>query len=43
MGGEAVHTGFWWGNVKERIHLKDLAVDGRVILKCISKVFFGRA
>jgi hypothetical protein len=30
-----VHTGFEWGNMKERGHLKDLGVDGRIILKWI--------
>jgi hypothetical protein len=30
-----VHTGFWWGNVKERDHLEDQGVDRRVILKWI--------
>jgi hypothetical protein len=29
--GEA-YTGFWWGNLKERVHLGDLALDGMVIL-----------
>jgi hypothetical protein len=24
---------FWWGNIKERDHLTDLRVDGRIILK----------
>ena len=33
-GGE-VHTGFWWGNVRERDHLGDLVVDGRIIFKTI--------
>jgi hypothetical protein len=28
-----VHTGLWWGNLKERDHLDDLGVDGRVILE----------
>jgi hypothetical protein len=23
---------FWWGNVKEKDHLGDLGVDGRIIL-----------
>jgi hypothetical protein len=30
-----VHTGFWWGNVKERNHVEDLGVDGRLIAKLI--------
>jgi hypothetical protein len=30
-----VHTGFWWGNLKEGGHLKDRGVDGRIILKWI--------
>jgi hypothetical protein len=28
-----VHTKFWWGNLREREILKDLGVDGRIILK----------
>jgi hypothetical protein len=28
-----VHTGFWWGNRRERDQLEDLSVDGRIILK----------
>jgi hypothetical protein len=27
-----VHTGFWWGNLRERNHLEDPGVDGRIIL-----------
>jgi hypothetical protein len=30
-----VYTGFWWGNLKERDHLKYPDVDGRIILKWI--------
>jgi hypothetical protein len=26
-----------WGNLRERDHLEDTGVDGRVILKCIFK------
>jgi hypothetical protein len=26
-----VHKEFWWGNVKERDHFKDLGVDGRIV------------
>jgi hypothetical protein len=32
--GEA-YTGFWWGNVRERDHLGDQSVDGRIILRWI--------
>jgi len=28
-----VHTGFWWGKLRERYHLEDPVVDGRIILK----------
>ena len=27
----------WWGNLRERNHLEDVGVDGRMILKCIFK------
>jgi hypothetical protein len=32
-----MHTGFWWGNPREREHLEDSGVDGRVIFKWIFK------
>jgi hypothetical protein len=32
-----VHTVFWWKDVRGRIHLEDLGVDGRTILKWILK------
>ena len=35
-GGE-VHAGVRWGNMKERDHLGDPVVDGRIILKCLIK------
>jgi hypothetical protein len=30
-----VHTGFWWGNLKERDHLENKDIDGRIILRWI--------
>jgi hypothetical protein len=32
-----VHRAFWWRNLREGIHLEDLDVDGRVLLKWIFK------
>jgi hypothetical protein len=37
-----MHTGFWWGNLKESYHLEDLCVDLRTILKLILKKQDGR-
>jgi hypothetical protein len=28
-----VHIGFWWENLRERVHLKGAGVDGWIILK----------
>jgi hypothetical protein len=33
------HTGFLWGNQREREHLEGLGVDGELILKWISKEY----
>jgi hypothetical protein len=33
IGREKVHTGFSWGNLKERDHFEDSGVDGRIILR----------
>jgi len=39
MGGErstyGVHTGFWWGKVREREQLEEPGTDRRIILKWI--------
>jgi hypothetical protein len=37
-GRGEVHTGFWWGNPKERDRLEDLGVSGRIILKCMLNI-----
>jgi hypothetical protein len=34
MGKEEVYTGFWWGNLREKDHLEDQSVDGKIILIC---------
>jgi len=30
-----MYTGFWWGNLREREHLGDPGIDGRIILRWI--------
>ena len=30
-----MHIGFWWGNLRERQHFENLAIDGRIILNYI--------
>ena len=37
-----VHTRFWWRDLRERDHLEDLGLDGRIILKCILKKWDGK-
>jgi len=34
-GRGEVHTGFWWGNLREIDHLEDPGIDGRIILTWI--------
>jgi hypothetical protein len=31
MGRGGVHTGFWWGNLREKGHLEDPGVYGMII------------
>jgi hypothetical protein len=39
---EAMYTGFWWGNLRERDDLEDPDVDGRIMLRWIfQEVEFG--
>jgi hypothetical protein len=35
MGREQLHTGIWWGDLREGDHVKYPGVDGRIILKWI--------
>jgi hypothetical protein len=36
-----VHTGIWWGNVREIDHLEDPGLDGRTILRRIFRKWDG--
>jgi hypothetical protein len=36
-----VHTGFWWGDLREGDHLGDPGIDRRIILKLIFKKLGG--
>ena len=38
--GEA-YTGYWWGNLRDRDHLGDPGVDGRVTLRWIFRKWDG--
>jgi hypothetical protein len=40
-GKREVHTGFWWGDLREGDHLGDRGIDGRIILKWILKKWDG--
>jgi len=36
-----VHTGFWWAGVRERNHLEDSGIHGRIGLKWIVRKWDG--
>jgi hypothetical protein len=40
MGSEEVHTGIWWGNLREGGHMEDPGLDGRIILKQILEKWY---
>jgi hypothetical protein len=33
-----VYAGFWWGNLRERDHLEDPCLDGRIRLRWIFRI-----
>ena len=33
MGSREAYTGFWWESLRERDHLGDPSIDGRIILR----------
>jgi len=37
-GRGEVYAGLWWGNLRERDHLEDLGVGGRIILNDLQDV-----
>jgi hypothetical protein len=41
MGYIYIYTGFWWGNLRERDHLEDPGIDGRIMLRWIFRQFEG--
>jgi hypothetical protein len=38
-----IHTGFWWGDLREINHLEGLGVNGNIILSWILKNHLGRS
>ena len=36
-----MYIGFWWGNLRQRDHLEDVGIDGRIILRWIFRKWDG--
>jgi len=43
MGERRGVYGFWWGNLRERDHLEDTRIDGRILLRWILRKWVGWA
>jgi hypothetical protein len=43
MYGGEVHTGYWWGELRERNNFEGLGASGTIILKWIFKKWDGGA
>ena len=39
LGRGEAYTGFWWGNPRERDHLGDPGVGGRIILRWLFRMW----
>jgi len=37
------NTGFCWGNLRERDHLEDPGIDGRIMLRWVFRKWYGGA
>jgi hypothetical protein len=42
-GRVEVYTEFWWGNLREKYHVEDPGIDGRIILRWIFREWTVRA
>jgi len=42
VGTTEAYTGFWWGDLRERDHLEEPHIDGRIILRWIFRKWAGR-
>jgi hypothetical protein len=41
VGREEICREFWWGSLRERVHLEDPGIDGKIILSWIFRKWDG--